>query len=598
MIESKRTSNIKYINPKKVHVKLPAYSGERYEAMAPDTLDIQERATLAVHGLTSTTDPDSDYEIYWAALLNRNPVYMFHSWNDTCCSKYMDTLPLLRLASGSTLNMHVEHRWLEVLLHMQETDGLFYFPRIGKPWWENQCYGPAPPGEHYTLVYPNGRLLGAMTIYYLLTGEQLWKEASRRVVDGLTELAVHGDDKAYFEWVQYGKGKQFTKADRSAVTHNFASWFAWTVQGLANYYKVTPILGAKTLSGKLARWIIGDSNHFDSEGRFLPEHPGTSMAHFHGHTMVLLALLDYALATGNTSVVDFVHKSFEFAKNHGNTLVGYFPEWLSGGTAETCEVADMIALALKLSQAGISDYWDDADRWIRNQFAEAQLLYGDWVDPMVKDLPITPAGPYETIDQVSQRIVGCFASQASANDWYGRPPEGTQACCNGNGWRTIYYIWENITSYADGKLRVNLLLNHASVPADVDSYIPYKGRVDVKIKKACDLSVRIPEWVTQRQTRCQVNSLDRELSWDGHYALVGSVNPKDVVTITFPIFERTDVVNIEGREYILTRKGNDVLHIAPPGKYYPYYQREKYRKNQVQWKKIPRFVSVYVLPAL
>jgi len=83
---------------------------------------------------------------------------------------------------------------------------------------------------------------------------------------------------------------------------------------------------AKTLSGKLARWIIGDSNHFDSFGRFLPEHPGTSMAHFHGHTMVLLALLDYALATGDTSVADFVHQGFEFAKYHGNTLVGYFPE--------------------------------------------------------------------------------------------------------------------------------------------------------------------------------------------------------------------------------------------------------------------------------
>ncbi len=149
MTESKRTSNIKYINPKKIHVELPSYSGERYEAMVPDTLDIQERAVLAVHGLTSTTDPDSDYEIYWAALLNRNPVYMFHSWNDTCWSKYVDTLPLLRLASGSTLNMHVEHRWLEVLLHMQGTDGLFYFPKTGKPWWPNQCYGPAPPGKYY-----------------------------------------------------------------------------------------------------------------------------------------------------------------------------------------------------------------------------------------------------------------------------------------------------------------------------------------------------------------------------------------------------------------------------------------------------------------
>lgn len=591
MKEPKRNSDIKYINPEIPHVELPAYKGQRYEATVPDTLDIQERASLAVHGLTSTTDPESDYEIYWAALLNRNPVYMFHSWNDSCWAKYMDDLPLLRLASGSKLNMHVERRWFEVLLHMQGPDGLLYFPKIGKPWWPNQCYGPKPPGEHYTLVYTNGRLLGAMTIYYQLTGEELWKNAGKRVVDGLAELAVYEDDKAYFEWVQFGPGKQFKEADRSAVTHNFATWFAWTVQGLANYYKVTSYEPAKTLSSKLARWIISDSNHFDSEGRFLPEYPGSSMTHFHGHTMVLLALLDYSLITGDTSTVDFVHKSFEFARDHGNTTVGFFPETLSGHTAETCEVADMIALALKLSQAGAGDYWDDADRWIRNQFAEAQLLNGDWVDEMVKDLPVTQAGPYETTERVSQRIVGCFASQAAANDWVGRPPEGTQACCNGNGARTIYYIWENILNYKDGKLRINLLLNRVSLWADVDSYIPYEGRVDVKVKKACKLSVRIPEWVTPEQTRCQVNDLDRSLSWDGRYALVGEVKPEDVVTLTFPIFEQTDVVNIEGQDYTLIRKGNTVVHIDPPGKYCPYYQREKYRKNKVQWKKVQRFMA-------
>ena len=61
----------------------------------------------------------------------------------------------------------------------------------------------------------------------------------------------------------------------------------------------------------------------------------------------------------------------------------------------------MVALALRLSRAGAGDYRDDVDRWIRNQFAEAQLLDGDALDEMVKDLPVTPAGPYETIARVS-----------------------------------------------------------------------------------------------------------------------------------------------------------------------------------------------------
>ncbi len=198
---------------------------------------------------------------------------------------------------------------------------------------------PGYEGERYGLVYANGRYLSAMTIYYLLTGDQLWQEAGRRVVDGLHALATHERDKAYFDWVQYAPGKQAVKADPSTVTHNFASWFAWTVEGLANYYRVTGYEPAKTLSGRIARWIIADSNHFDPEGRFLREHPGTDASHFHGHTMVLLGLLHYALAAGDTSVADFVRRSFEFAKDHGNTVVGYFPEWLHGGMCETCETA-------------------------------------------------------------------------------------------------------------------------------------------------------------------------------------------------------------------------------------------------------------------
>jgi hypothetical protein len=33
---------------------------------------------------------------------------------------------------------------------------------------------------------------------------------------------------------------------------------------------------------------------------------------------------------------------------------------------------------------------------------------------------------------VTERIQGCFAAQAGANDGVGRYPECTQACCNGN----------------------------------------------------------------------------------------------------------------------------------------------------------------------
>jgi len=46
---------IGYINPKIPEVHLPPYKGEKYEATVPDTLDLAERARIAINALTETT---------------------------------------------------------------------------------------------------------------------------------------------------------------------------------------------------------------------------------------------------------------------------------------------------------------------------------------------------------------------------------------------------------------------------------------------------------------------------------------------------------------------------------------------------------------
>ena len=69
---------IQYINPKIPGFELPPYRGERYEATVPDTLDIAERARLAIHALTEVTNPLADHEIYCIVYLHTNPPSMMH----------------------------------------------------------------------------------------------------------------------------------------------------------------------------------------------------------------------------------------------------------------------------------------------------------------------------------------------------------------------------------------------------------------------------------------------------------------------------------------------------------------------------------------
>ena len=198
---------------------------------------------------------------------------------------------------------------------------------------------------------------------------------------------------------------------------------------------------------------------------------------------------------------------------------------------------------------------------------------------------------HQTSDRALERNIGAFAGWPKANDWYGEVWEGIMHCCTGNAARAIYFIWEKILTFDSGELRVNLLLNRASPWADIDSHIPYTGQVDVRIKQAVDLSVRIPEWVKPDDVGVQVNGADRRLGWDGRYAVVGRVEPKDVATMNFPIEERTDQVWIEKEEYHLVRRGNEVVAISPPGRVCPLYERPQYRQNSTRWRRAERFVS-------
>ena len=302
-------------------------------------------------------------------------------------------------------------------------------------------------------------------------------------------------------------------------------------------------------------------------------------------------------------MAQFVRQSFEWAKKKGEITVGYFPENIDNTEyegSETCEVAAMIGLALKLSQAGLGDYWDDADRWTRNQFAENQLRRADWiywfsegglVYPRRRVPPSQINLLTQTVDRVPERNIGAFAGWPSANDFYIGQGSGIMHCCTGNGTRALYYVWEHIMTYCDGELKVNLLLNRPSRWADVHSYIPYEGQVDVHIKQDCRLKVRIPEWVQPGETLCQVDDAPLEVAWDGRYADVGPVLAGQVVQITFPIRERVHEVDIEKQRYLLIVKGNDVVNIDPPGRFCPFYQRDHYREDTVRWRRAVRFVS-------
>lgn len=617
----------KYIRNDIPEFELPVYKGERYDAFIPDTLDIQERATLAVNGLTGPTDPEKDYRLYFFVHFNKNPPDMVHDMSDICQTKFEEALPLMRLASGSSLNNQVDKVWMKTALRQIGPDGLFYWSYY--PWAPNAAWGKNFYKKGYDLTLPLqeeyyslpafcGRRIGAMTAYMLRDPSGPWDEEIKKIVDGLWSVVIEKEDYAYFPQGEFWPDKPRVK--NAALPQGiWASLVGWTIQGLAQYQRVSGYKPAVELAEKLSRYLVKHGCFYGPNGEFLQNTTGETIPdekemqgfdpgdvcdaiHFAHHMTPLLGLTDLALATGNRDLTEFVKESFEWAKTKGNIIVGYFPETTNNlnvqQTSELCDVAGMIGMALKLSAAGIGDYWDDADRWIRNQFAEGQLTQVDWIYRMREEVsPVDNTGnlaysfPLEAVctEKVPERNIGAFVGWPSANE----SGAAIMQCCTGNSARALYFIWEHMLSYDNGTVSVNLLLNRPSKWVDVHSYIPYEGQVDIVVKSPCKLRVRIPEWTKPDEIACTVNdNRDCTPGWEGRYAIVGNVKPNDKVSVKFPISEKTVTVDIEKRKYILTIKGNDVVNINPPGgRYGALYQRNHYRQNTVRWKKVQRFVS-------
>jgi hypothetical protein len=164
-------------------------------------------------------------------------------------------------------------------------------------------------------------------------------------------------------------------------------------------------------------------------------------------------------------------------------------------------------------------------------------------------------------------------------------------CCTGNAARSLYYVWDAIVTAKGTEARVNLLLNRASPWLDVDSHLPYEGKVVIKNKTAQKVSVRIPEGTPRERVACDVNGRKRETAWSGNYLEMGGLRKGDLVTIEFPMTERTLFKVIGDVPYRLTLKGNTVVDIDPEGRIYPLYQRDHYSRSKAPSKKITRFVS-------
>ena len=222
----------------------------------------------------------------------------------------------------------------------------------------------------------------------------------------------------------------------------------------------------------------------------------------------------------------FVRDGYEWTRQPTLARFGFV------GDCQGCGCGRLIGLAVKLSYAGVGDYWEDVDTYVRNIHAEMQFTPEDFPE-LGKDWKAKTGS--EKVEP-KEAMIGGFAGPAFEPEFKTR----WFMCCSPHGNMGLFYAWDGILRYTDGVAQVNLLLNRASPWLDIDSYLPYEGKVVLKNKVCKETFVRIPLWVEKDTVGCRIGDRKVEPGWFGRYLRIEHLTPGDVITIEFPIKERTE----------------------------------------------------------
>jgi hypothetical protein len=604
-------------------------NGRIYSVDIPDTLELADHARLALNGLGGTLDWENVPEFYFRITLE--PPELKHDAISfaACGPKFWEAFPMMRLMSGSDLYADLEKRHTEYMVSCIEDDGLFYC-KIGpeRP-WDNSS------PEDYANIYGQGRMMRAMLAQYYYDGNRQWLTRLDKMFKRLSEIAIHKDDYAYYPTNPgYGDMYSFPKSGWKGTGlkpeglpgkniwlyghFGIPMYLGGTILPLVRYAEQTQNEKALDLAGKLARFVAKPENGWNPES----DTPGVNASErghypgqFHAHVMTLRGILAYGVATNDMHWKNFARDGYEFSRTLGIARLGWFEGFVGKHSHESCGLTDMVSLALKLTEAGMGDYWDDVDGYTRNHLTEGRHLDLERLKAM---------NPGLTRDQekILERCLGTFTG-------YGRPTAFSarlQNCCMANGAQGLYAVWESMFKFRDGTAQVNLLLNRASPWMDVDSYLPHEGKVILHNKKAQRAQVYIPRWVNKSKVNCNVDANRVDAVFLGNYLLVEPLRPGSVVVVTFPIQEETETYILEDYgqlpsnllgtyTYEIVFRGNTAVQVVPTPSndaepetwggrerdaypIYPAYQdRAKLRTPETQTRKVERSTSDKIIPS-
>ena len=532
----------------------------------PDTVFLPDRAELAINSLLGCLNSEKRQLPFCLTDLTGSPPRMVHTQFDYSdhTARVIDGLLLARAMTGTNKGDNQLTELKEQFFAGFDEDGLHYTPE--NPW----------SFRHANMHYQRSVINGLLSLI-LVDGSERARKHLVGLTQALMDISIKREDYAYFPTVEYMPG-EWPRGDWGILGFGTdpANTNGRLLFGLTKACELLGDVNAGDLAGAYTRHVMHHSSAYLADGSF-----ATGMefreGHFHSRAVTMLGVIRHGYSVGDATALAWGRKVFDKACTFG-TSFGWFPERLVETRAhgcETCAIVDMMEAAIWLAKSGWPEYWETAERFLRNHLLESQFVSLEGLEVSAGN---ASDPEWETTKDVARRSVGGFAGWSQPNDLFSKVMHewDLYTCCSAQGVRGLFNAWTNaVTTDANG-LSVNLLINHLSKDAIVRSWLPHEGRLEITPSRDGAVGARVPSWLDERTLEITIDGSPANPSFlNSTRAEVANVSAGSKVVYRFPLCKTKTQEVVLGTEYTADWVGDTVMAISPVGSRAPLYRRNR-----------------------
>ena len=226
----------------------------------------------------------------------------------------------------------------------------------------------------------------------------------------------------------------------------------------------------------------------------------------------------------------------------------------------------MIVCAHELIACGYAQYWDDLNRFARNQLVENQVRYTGYV---VCD-NTKPDANGITYRDIDRRMLGGFTGGSEPNSISLTRFRSIAGCCVGTAPVALKTVWDDSVTSENGVLCVNIPFDRQTPQLCIRSFLPDEGRIELTAGVDCVAGVRRYDWIENA-----VLTVDGVRTQPCAHTdiLCAPLKAGQTLAVTFPLHTREVRETVRGSLLRVFWRGCDVIDILPRGEHIRLYQR-------------------------